>query len=180
MNKLPTDFETDKYNLHVRLVNEKDANFILQLRTDLRLSKFIHSTDDNINKQIEWIHSYKDREAKGLDYYFIYEYNNSPIGVNRIYNITNTIGTGGSWVCKPNLDVNQVMGTILIMRDILFETLNKEKDIFDVRKRNVHVIKTHQMMGAKIVGESDIDFYFELDREVYLERRCYLLDLLKL
>ncbi len=68
--QLPSNFELEKYGLHVRLVREEDAEFILQLRTDPLLSRFLHATKNNLQKQKEWIRDYKLREAKGEDYYF--------------------------------------------------------------------------------------------------------------
>jgi hypothetical protein len=45
MTPLPSNFELDRYGLHVRLVREEDAEFILSLRTDPKLSRFIHPTE---------------------------------------------------------------------------------------------------------------------------------------
>jgi hypothetical protein len=39
MKKLPNNFTLDRYGLHTLLVNEDDAEFIVNLRTDPRLSK---------------------------------------------------------------------------------------------------------------------------------------------
>jgi len=180
MKKLPPNFSIEKYGIFVRLVNESDAPFILRLRTNTKLARYIHSTDNDIQKQIEWIRSYKERERDGKDYYFIYFQSGIPIGLNRIYNIEEYSATGGSWLCEPGLDVEKVISTLFIMRNILFETLGKLKDKFDVRKDNVQVLRTHQMMGAKLVGESMLDLYLELDKRVYLKKRDYLLDLLNI
>ena len=70
--KLPKGFTLDKYGLHVRLVNEDDAAFIVKLRTDERLGQFIHATSPDVEQQKAWIRKYKEREAEGLEYYFIF------------------------------------------------------------------------------------------------------------
>ena len=49
MIKLSSDFNLDKYGLHVRLVNEDDAEFIVSLRTDPKLSRFIHDTGNDVS-----------------------------------------------------------------------------------------------------------------------------------
>lgn len=72
MEKLPSNFNLDKYNLQVRFVQEEDAEFITKLRTDVRLSRFIHQIEDDVEGQKKWIRDYKEREALGIDYYFIY------------------------------------------------------------------------------------------------------------
>ena len=44
MNKLNSNFKLEKYGLEVRFVEEKDAQFILGLRTDSRLGRYISET----------------------------------------------------------------------------------------------------------------------------------------
>ena len=178
--RLPSVFEKSKYGLHARLVEESDAEFILSLRTNETLSRFLHPTDDDVEKQREWIRSYKEREARGEEYYFIYDVDGKPLGVNRIYSIKGKECTGGSWICRPQSDYKKAIATLLFIRDIMFETLGFEKELFDVRKENHNVIKTHKMMGATITGESDIDYFFELGKDKYFESRNRIISLLKL
>jgi hypothetical protein len=66
--KLPSDFSLERYGVSVRLANEDDSEFILSLRTNEKLSRFIHSTDNDLEKQREWMRNYKIREANGEDY----------------------------------------------------------------------------------------------------------------
>lgn|SRR5574344_217253 len=180
MKKIEHDFEMDQYGLHVRLVNENDAEFILSLRTDPILTKYLHETENNLTKQLEWIRAYKKREEVGLDYYFIYSYENHNIGVNRIYNITNNTATAGSWVCKKGLDIEQVVPSLLILRNIIFDVLEKEKDLFQVSKGNNHVLKLHKMMGATIIMENEEEYLLELKKDVYRSKRDYLVELLNI
>ena len=89
MNKLPEKFELDRYGLHVRLVREGDAEFIVRLRTDELLGRYIHATANDVEKQREWIKEYQKREASGKEYYFIFETSaGNPLGVYRLYEIT--------------------------------------------------------------------------------------------
>lgn len=182
MNKLPKNIDFDRYGLHVRLVNENDASFILKLRTNPKLSRFIHSTDDDIQKQKEWIREYKLREAKGVDYYFIYSKNGIPIGVNRIYDINynNNTCTGGSWICVPDSTPEESVATLLIMKDIIFEQLEAQKELFDVRKKNKQVLKVHKLLGAEIYDETEEDFLFSLDPITYKNKKYNIIQLLNL
>ena len=61
----------EKYGLKARLVEEQDAAFILSLRTDPKLSRFLHPTENDEEKQRAYIRGYKEREKQGKDYYFI-------------------------------------------------------------------------------------------------------------
>lgn len=181
MNKvLPSDFSIERYGLNVRFVNEDDADFIVKLRTNPKLARYIHSTSDSLDKQRQWIRDYKKRESEGKDYYFIYYYKGKPIGVNRIYDIHNSWATGGSWVCVPGCDPQQSIATSMILREIMFEVLNLEEDRFDVRKGNRMVIKAHKMFGAHVIGESDIDYYFSLNKCSYLSNRQRFIEMLRL
>lgn len=68
----------------------------------------------------------------------------------------------------------------MIIRDIIFETIGFEKELFEVRKENINVWKTHKLMGAVIKDENEVDYFFELDKEKYLLNRDRIIRLLNL
>ncbi len=177
---LPENFHINKYGIDCRLVNESDASFILELRTDKKLSKYINSTSDDLSKQIEWIKEYKKRERLGLEYYFIYSSNNKSFGVNRIYNMKDNSCTGGSWICKIGTDVEKSIASNLLGNDIKFEVLNFMYDNFDVRKENLQVQKIHKMFGAKIIGYAEFDILYSLSNDDYCVSRNKIIRLLDL
>lgn len=182
MTKLPENFELDRYGLHVRLVREEDAEFIIKLRTNERNARYIHSTNSNIESQREWIRYYKEREAKGKDYYFIFFYQNQPVGLIRIYNIDyiKKNATAGSWVCEPELPIQIPICILIICREIMFDMIGVEKDCFDVRKGNKQVQRTHKMMGAEIVAEDELNYYFELPNAVFQEKKKDIINILNI
>ena len=171
MIKLPSDFETDRYGLHVRLVREEDAEFIVKLRTDPKLGRYIHATDNNVEKQRKWIRDYKKRENDGMDYYFIYYSNDRPIGVNRIYNIGENSATTGSWVCDEGVNPVVSISTMLIVREILFERLMIPINFFDVNKQNTRVYKLHLQMGVIVVSEDSENYYLSQTKESFDKNR---------
>lgn len=171
MIQLNSDFHLTRYGVDTRLVVESDAEFILSLRTNTFLTRFIHSTDNNLENQIEWIRKYKEREREGREYYFIYSKNDEPMGLSRVYNIFEYYGTGGSWLCKPNNGPKDSLATYLIMHDIMFQDLGLDLSIFDVRKENKKVWRLHESFGAKRIGESEIDYYFALFKNDYFENK---------
>lgn len=180
MNKLSSEFTFERFGLRVRLVNELDTDFILSLRTNKSLSRFLHQTENDREKQIEWLQIYKQREEEGRDYYFIYFYKDKPVGVNRIYNIFDYYGTIGSWICAPDNYPEISMATYILMFDILFEFLQLNLTVFDVRKENKPVWKLHKRLGALNIGESDIDYYFSIDKNTYYNHRNQFITLLNL
>lgn len=174
------NFELNKYGLYVRLVNEGDAEFILQLRTNSKLCRYIHETEINLEKQKEWIRDYKKREAIGTEYYFIYFYNSQPFGVNRIYNITQDSATSGSWICLPGYLPQQTVATSFILRDILFEYLLLNEDKFDVRINNLQVNKLNKLFGSEIVSQDESNYYWLLTKEQYYKNKNKIMRLLSL
>lgn len=120
---LPSDFSITKYGLFCRLADKEDCEFILQLRTDHVLSKFIHFTDNNIDMQMEWMRNYKIREQKGEDYYFIFFYKGDRVGVCRLYGINNSHFTFGSWLFKRESPFFCSAAGAIIAREIAFEIL---------------------------------------------------------
>ena len=180
MTTLPSNFELDRYGLHVRLVREEDAEFIVKLRTNERNARFIHATSPNIEHQQEWIRNYKEREINGVDYYFTFFSENKPVGVIRIYDIDYRAkkATAGSWVCEPELPMQIPLYILIICREIMFDLLGMEKDCFDVRKGNKQVQRTHKMMGAEIVAEDELNYYFELHKVVFIEKKKEIINIL--
>ena len=167
-----------RYAIQVRLVEETDAEFIVKLRTDLKLSRFIHVTDDSVEKQRDWIREYKKREATGKDFYFLFAKDGMAFGVNRIYDIQSDRATSGSWVCQKGLPFDLPVLSLIIEYEILFEQLQHDCSYFEVRKQNKKVIKINLMLGAEQVSEDDLDYFFVLRKEKFYENRDYILKLL--
>ena len=151
---LPLNFKLEKYGLICRFVEEKDAEFILRLRTDPILSRYLHATDGDVQKQKEWIHEYKERERKGEDYYFIFFKDSRPVGLNRMYNIHGTTFTTGSWLFSPEAPFESSIAASIIVREIAFEQLGmKYEDAYDgCHIDNKKVMKFNHMMGLKDTG----------------------------
>ena len=152
---LPPDFHGEKYGLTFRLIDEKDASFIIELRTAPQVGAFLHKTSSNIEDQKQWIAAYKKREEVGTDYYFIFFKDGEPIGLDRIYDINGTTFNVGSWVMKQGIPVEHVLAVPIITNEIAFDILHLElNDSPDgVHEDNKKVLKFNKMLGYKITGE---------------------------
>ncbi len=161
---LPVDFLFKKYGLTARLVNAGDINFIIKLRTNPKLSRFIHSISPDLEIQKKWIAEYKKREQEGKDYYFIFTKNGEPVGLNRIYNIEKHQFTTGSWIFDPSAPTYCSIASALIVRIIAFELLDKSIEISNdgCHVNNKKVLKFNQLLGLKINGvrESSIGNFY--------------------
>jgi hypothetical protein len=177
MIKLAKDFELDRYGLHARLVREEDVDFILKLRTNKELTKHIHSTDDDREKQIEWLRAYKQREAEGNEYYFIFFYQGEPVGLNRMSSRSELYAVSGSWLCKPGIEPWIPIAVNFLFNDIVFEVLKIQLVVCDVRKTNKKVYKYHVMIGDVKVHESEIDHFFYRTEKTFTPKRDKLVKL---
>lgn len=181
---LPSDFHGEKYGLTYRFVNESDAQFIIDLRTDPIKSKYIGSTDDSIESQKEWIRHYKERERKGTDYYFIFYFGSIPAGVTRIYGIEGNHFIHGSWVFANNVPPFCSLAAAIIAREIAYETLGLEEEIdtSGIHENNQGVLQVSRMMGVSFYGERETEngkfLLGRLPKEVFNENKKYILKLI--
>lgn len=138
-----------KYELSYRFVGLDDAEFILSLRTNPKLSRFIHPTENDVEKQRAYIRGYKEREQQGKDYYFIFFKQDEPVGLARIYNIQDKTFTFGSWIFKEGLPFWVPIAGAIIAREFAFEELGKEKeiDVDGTHEDNKGVISFSRMLG---------------------------------
>ena len=179
MGKIGLDFSIERYGLNVRLVNEDDAEFILSLRTDAKLSKHLHDTTNNVELQREWIRNYKIREKSGEDYYFIYTYKGKLCGVNRLYNIKEHSFTIGSWIFSPESPLGISIYADIILKELGFETFKYKFCLFEVRKGNIQVQKYHSRYNPEVIGESDLDIFYKLSKENFEENKVKYMNLIK-
>jgi RimJ/RimL family protein N-acetyltransferase len=157
-------------NIKLVLVEEKDAQDILDLRNNGKLNMYISTTDINVEKQKEWIREYKKREKNGEEYYFaIQKHDGDILGYVRVYDINekNKSFTWGSWIMKEDKPVSSALETAILIYEFAFSNLNMEKSLFEVMKDNGKVISFHKKFGAKKISEDKEFEYFILEKESY-------------
>jgi hypothetical protein len=165
MRKLSNNFFLERYGLQVRLVTENDAQFIVDLRTDSRLSKHISITSSDIGKQQQWIQNYKQREEEGEEYYFIIQLDGVPIGTYRLYNIEGDRFTSGSWLFSSESPTGASILGALLCKEIAYNELGLKRDFGDTRKDNKRVLRHNMTFEPVIVGEDELNLYFETPKE---------------
>ena len=161
-------FSSIRYGLYVRLVIEEDAPFILKLRTDSRLNHFIHATENDLEKQVQWIREYKVRERQGKEYYFLFMGENGcKYGVSRIYNITDSSFTSGSWIFSPEAPFGAGFLGDIISREVAFELFPNKWNYFDIEKGNNNVQRYSLAFHPEVIGETETTVYYRIDRETF-------------
>ncbi len=166
--KLPINFELNKYGLYVRLVNESDAEFIINLRNEKR-ARFLNKISSDIDNQKEWIKEYKKRELAGVDYYFIYYKGEKPVGVHRIHNIQNDSFIGGSLVFRSDCDFDTPFLATLISFYVGFEVLDKSVSFGNIHKDNRKAIKYNRLLQSDFIYEDETEVFLVLSKKIYLK-----------
>lgn len=166
-----------KYGITLKPVEEIDAEFIIELRTNKKKSRFISSTNPDLAQQKEWIKNYKEREKKGEEFYFIaLDENSEKFATYRIYNFSENSVEIGSFVSKPNYDkpINIVKLDILI-KEYIFDVLKFENLHFEVRKLNLSVVKYHKKFSPTIINEDELNYYFSLNKINFEKGKNYFI-----
>lgn len=156
MKKLPEIFELNRYGLHCRLVRENDAEFIVKLRNTPELTRYFPKIDNDVEKQIGWIRNYKQREEKGRDYYFIFEFRGEKVGVYRIAEINDD----GTFMCGSLIFAScpykmASVAAMTMVHELAFEDLEllKEVDYSGTHEDNKGLLIFKKKMGFCDIGE---------------------------
>jgi RimJ/RimL family protein N-acetyltransferase len=168
-----------KFNVSRRFVEVDDASFILSLRTDERLSKFLSHTENDISKQVKWIEEYKKKEKERKEFYFVFEkvIAHERFGVSRIYHIESESFEIGSWLFSKESPEGLSVLADLATRDYAFSNFNFTYCRFEVRKENKSVVNYHKRFSPTLVREDELNYYFELPKEKYVIFRDKILQL---
>jgi RimJ/RimL family protein N-acetyltransferase len=161
-----------KYGIILRLVEESDAEFILKLRTNSLLNKYISPTSHDLSSQISWIKDYKMREKSSLEFYFIAEdYEQKRYGTIRLYNFDKKSFEIGSWVFDTNSPLGMAVKAHFIGFETGFEMLKAEYCRFEIRKKNTAVLRYMKDFKTTLVNEDDLNLYYILTKENFYIRK---------
>lgn len=155
-----------KYGIFLHLVEESDAEFILDLRTNPKLNTHISFTSPDISDQIKWIENYKIKEKQGLEYYYIAKDQlGNKYGTIRLYNFDEKSFELGSWVFKPNSPLGMAVKAHLIGLETGFQVLAAEYCRLTVRKKNIAVLRYLEGFKPEITNEDDLDYYLSIPKD---------------
>jgi hypothetical protein len=165
-----------RYGITLRLVEVKDAEFILDLRTNSLLNQHLSPTSTKIIDQLNWIQNYKLREQQGSEFYFIaQDIEGNKYGTTRLYNFDEKSFEVGSWIFSPEAPSGMAIKADIICREIGFDLLNADYCRFEVRKKNKSVVRYHLGYRPKKVNEDELNLYFILSKEDFNSHKIKLL-----
>lgn len=169
----------NKFGYCFRTVDEDDAEFILSLRTDTQLSRYLSHTNVNIDQQREWISKYKLREKNKQEYYFITtNEKGEKFGVARIYNFNDNTFESGSWLFSKEAPKGSAILGDLASRDFGFFDLGFNICRFTVDKQNKSIVNYSLSFKPKMVNEDETNYHFEIDQNTYIKYRNVLVRML--
>lgn len=157
-----------KENTVLRLAELSDADFILSLRSNENLNKYLSSVENNLEAQIDWLKNYKMKEAKGEEYYFIIEdKERKAYGTIRLYAIKDNECTWGSFILLPDRPFNFSYISAELSFDFAFNTLGMKSIKLDVNKKNSKAIHIYFKLGFKKLKCDEKNLYMVLTKEMY-------------
>lgn len=156
-------------NIDLRLVEIDDAEFILSLRLDPELNHYLSQVEDDVEKQREWIKSYR-LYSKDL-YFIIQNKHQEPVGTIRVYDIKDNVFCWGSWIVLPKARKYGSFESVFLLYRFVFLGLGLDKTNFDVRKKNKKAVDFYQRFGATIFSETDLDYLMTYTKSSYIERQ---------
>jgi len=181
LKEIKNHYAIEAEGIRIRFIEPADAQFVIGIRTDRKLKKFISPTSDDIDTQTKWIKGYEEREANKREIYFIIEDpDKKPWGTIRLYNILSNSFTIGSWICMAGNTDNIAIKAHLLAIEFGFEKLNIQTCLLDVRKKNIRVLNYLKLFNPAKIDESSLNYYFSLDKETYYKNRKKIIKFFKL
>jgi RimJ/RimL family protein N-acetyltransferase len=154
------DIILDGYAFRLRPIGDADAKFVISLRSNPQLNRYLHPSSNRVEDQLDWFAEYYRRPG---DYYFVLERkdNNASEGVVSVYNIDTEYRTGewGRWIIKPG-SIGAVESALLIYR-VAFERLHLHVLYCRTMADNAKVVSFHDSCG--IIQRTLLPLYFDID-----------------
>ncbi len=159
-------------NLVFRDARVDDADFILALRTKGKAGKFLSSTENDIEKQKQWLLKYANDDTQA--YFIIQNKHGENVGTVRLYDQEGDSFCWGSWILLDGIPSTYSIESALIIYSYA-ALLGFKRSHFDVRKENLSVWRFHEKFGAKRVKETTLDYFYTIsENEIQLSLKKYI------
>lgn len=136
----------------LRPVEFRDAPFIVKLRNDGELNKFLHSSAQTIEEQKDWLATYFERAG---DFYFVIENKQTfrSEGLISLYDLSTLENTAewGRWILIPSSFA--AVESAWLIYQFAFSTLGLGSVYCRTLSKNNKVISFHNSFGASIRRE---------------------------
>ncbi|MCX6304753.1 MAG: GNAT family N-acetyltransferase [Bacteroidetes bacterium] len=169
----------EKYGIILRTVEEDDAEFIVRLRTNERLGRYISLTSSDVEKQKAWTRDYLVRENNGLEYYFLcVDKDGNRYGTYRIYDIRPGSFVCGSWIFDEASPKDYAIKTEILSKEFAFEKTKAAFFYGENRKDNKKVNRYNLTYQPELIGSDELNYYYKFTRANFEKTSSRLLALL--
>lgn len=150
----------------LRNAEVSDAAFLVRLRTHPQKRRYISATSTEVAPQVAWL---KDYALRSGDAYFVIEdLRGEKTGSIRLYDPMDDCFCFGSWVTIEGAPVTHAIEALLMVYHYALEALGFNRSYFAVRKANRSVWRFMEGFGGVRTRETDIDYWYETQREPVL------------
>jgi hypothetical protein len=156
----------EEYGLKISLIENNDAEFIFNLRNNFK-ARHLNGSVDDIDQQIDWIQEYKVREKKELEFYFIFWRGFDRIGTIRFIKMDEHTFESGSWLFIDDIPYSITVKAEFFCKDFAFEYYKYKYCYFYINKKNIQVIRYHNLFHPEKIREDKDHVFFTLSRESY-------------
>lgn len=148
------------YAYRLRPINDDDAEFVIDLRSNPKLNRYLHASSNKLEDQLAWFTQYYNRSD---DYYFLLERQDNGVreGMIAIYEIDaiNKIGEWGRWVLKPSSLA--AVESVWLIYWVAFEIIKLKSVYCRTVAENTKVVSFHDSCG--IVECQLLPNYFDIN-----------------
>lgn len=148
------------FAFRLRPISDNDAEFIINLRSDPELNRFLHATPTSLDSQLDWLARYYGRSG---DWYFVLERkcDGTPEGLISIYDFDpqRCNAEWGRWILRKG-SIAAVESAWLIYR-CAFEQLDLREVYCRTVAQNQSVVSFHDSCG--IAERSLLPNHFNLN-----------------
>jgi RimJ/RimL family protein N-acetyltransferase len=143
----------------------EDAEFILSLRTDPVKGRFLSATANDVDLQKAWLAKYAGDDSQV--YFIIEDKQGERYGTVRLYDQQGDSFCWGSWILREGRPSGFAYESALMVYSFAL-SLGFTRCHFDVRKGNESVWQFHERFGAVRVGETELDYLYNISHEAIL------------
>lgn len=138
------------FGVGIRPAELEDSEFILALRSDLTLGRYLGSFSGGIEDQRKWMAAYMSRPD---EYYFIIEYAGAPVGTIGLYNFARdgngiTEAEWGRWLVKRDSPVGPI--SVLHLFCTVFDVLGIDRVFCQTVAENHSVVAFHDRYSMRV------------------------------
>ena len=164
------------WRLRLRMIEVDDAPFVVGLRHDRALGRYLSPVDTSIVAQRVWLESYKKREAARAELYYVIErLDGAPCGLVRLYSIEDKSFEWGSWILGENKPRKAALESAILSFSVGFERLKLDYALIEVMTLNERASAFYRRFGMVETGRGDRNTYFTYTRERFLSDKQNLI-----